>query len=167
MIVEDYANIVHDLCINNQNIENEFGIFMQTIEDNQDFIKVLSSPRITLSDKKKIIDDTLVGFSVSFLAFLKVLIDHDHFNKIKDIYKTFINKDMVFKKVANVVVVSVNELNSSDLDLLKNNLKQFISANEINITNKINKSLIGGIQIIYNGKLSTSNWFEQLKSNLL
>lgn len=172
MVSKEYSKALYELA-NKNNIVDEINenlkSFILLLNENPDFIKVLTYPKISNQDKKKTLKDTLLNFNDLFITFLYVLIDNNRINEINAIasdYQRMLNES---KGIYDVLVYSASKLDKNQIEATKQSLIRLLNAKSININNMVDESLIGGIKAFYDGKtfdLSINNKLNSLKNSL-
>lgn len=166
-----YATSLFSLSEENKitdKIYDEFSSFIDTIQTNENIIKVLSSPIFEKADKIDLIDKLLNGSEKTFINFIKVLIEKGRENAIVDAFKEF--KDLYLNKNNKVVarVYTAVPLNDEQKEKVKEIVKKTTNKVAI-IEEEIDKDLIMGLKILVEGKeidLSLSGSFKRLEENL-
>ncbi len=172
MVSQEYSKAIYELaCTNNivDEINDNLDAFVSLLDQNPDFIKVLTYPKISKEDKKKTLKDTLINFNDLFITFLYVLIDNNRIDEIKDIKSDYQRRVNESNGIYDVLVYSATKLNDDQLNKTKQSLIKLLNAKSININNMVDESLIGGIKAFYNGKtfdLSVNNKLNSLKNSL-
>lgn len=153
MVEFEYAKAVFDLAKENDKVsmfKECFYAVSETLEPS--FMEIMSSPFINKEEKKKIVDKVYHSLDEMFIHFLYVLIDHNRFDRIKTIegeYESLVLQDM---NVLRVKLISANELKKAQLQDFRKALSLKYPGKTIEIENKINPNLIGGVQIITDEK---------------
>lgn len=155
MVAYEYANALIELSLSNNvlnEIEDNFKTFVLAINENPDFMKVITYPLIKSDDKKISIKEVCKDMNELFIDFLYVLIDNNRIKDLFDIYKEF-NKiiDLINNRLTVDVISSV-KLTKKEIDNLSIKLFTYFNNKKININPLIDKSLIGGIKVIADGK---------------
>ncbi len=172
MVENEYSKAIYELADENnivEEISDNFEKFTLLLDENPDFIKVLTYPKISNSQKKQTIKDTLINFNDLFITFLYILIDNNRVSLIKGIakdYKRLVNES---KGIYDVLIYSATKLDDAQIEETKKSLIKLLNAKSINVNNMIDESLIGGIKAFYNGKtfdLSVHNKLNSLKNSL-
>ncbi len=172
MVSQEYSKAIYELaCTNNivDEINDNLNAFVSLLDENPDFVKVLTYPKISKEDKKKTLKDTLINFNDLFVTFLYVLIDNNRIDEIKDIKSDYQRRVNESNGIYDVLVYSATKLNDDQLNQTKQSLIKLLNAKSININNMVDESLIGGIKAFYNGKtfdLSVNNKLNSLKNSL-
>lgn len=172
MVANEYGKALFELAQKNENIEvveDNFNTLIEGIKVNPDYLKVLTYPRVSINDKKNSIKSVCKDFDTTFINFLYVLIDNNRIDQIFEIYSSFQNYILSNKNVLNVEVISAEELSDKQKKELIVQLTNYYNGKKIEISNIIDKSLIGGVKVIANGEaldLSLQNKLNQLKATI-
>lgn len=172
MLANEYANALFALATEKQIVEeiaSEFKIFVDAINQNEDFLKVVLAPNINKNAKKMLISSITNNFNELFTNFLYVLNDNSRFSNIFDIYKIFELIILEMNKIRSIDVYSAKELSLENKNEIIKKIKVLYKCNEVIITSFVDSRLIGGYKIISNGKsldLSLKDKLEQIKSTL-
>ena len=90
MVESEYAKAVFDLAKEENKIEVFTQCFSAVIDTKtKEFSDILVSPFIHKEEKKRILSKVYHSLDETFLHFLYVLIDHNRFDKVNDIYKEY------------------------------------------------------------------------------
>lgn len=172
MFAKEYAKALYELALSSNAIDeiNEnFKTLLDGILENEDYIKVLTYPRISNIKKKKSISDVCKSMNKTFIDFLYVLIDNNRIGNIKEIYDEYEN---IIEQNNNIIyadVTTASKLNKSQLGLLANNLSKYFSNKKVVINEVIDETLIGGVKVVADGKLidlSLTNRLESLMNQI-
>jgi F-type H+-transporting ATPase subunit delta len=172
MIANEYAKAIFDLAQANSEeelVNDNFNLFVKLLNDNPDFLKVLTFPRITISDKKEALKNTLINFEPIFIDFLFVLLDNGRMNMIKEIAFEYEQLILADNGAVKVDVYSATKLTKEEILNVEETLKKAINQKRVIIYNIVDETLIGGIKAVYNGKsldLSLNNQLNQLKKSI-
>jgi ATP synthase F1, delta subunit len=172
MLAKEYATALFELASSNNMLDeiiNQFDTLMLAINENEDFMKVLTYPRISSKQKKECIKNVCKSMNEIFVNFLYVLIDNNRVDKIKEIYEEFTNLVNEKNNILIVNVISASKLSSSQLNDLEIKLAEYFGKKHISINPLIDEKLIGGIKVIANGKsidLSLNSKLQSLKDNI-
>jgi F-type H+-transporting ATPase subunit delta len=146
-IAERYANalIKLDNEISKEDILSQITDIQTSINNSEDLQKVMSSPTISIEEKKNIIEK-IFGSEVhkNILNFLKLLIDKNRFNifnSVVRVYKNEINKQ---NGLLEINVTSAIELNDSEKAMIKVKLQKILNK-DIELEWGVNNDIIGGL----------------------
>lgn len=172
MVEVEYAKAIYDLAIENNKedkIHKQLTDFSSLLKSNPDFNKVMVSKTVARKEKKEIIAKVTKDFDPLFVDFLYVLIDNSRFGLLKDIVKQYKKRIDEADNIIHIDVTSSEELSEEELRKIKGSLEKKYPTKIIKINNIVDKSLIGGITITYNGEnydISLKRQLDVLKASL-
>lgn len=155
-----YASAIFELCIENNSLNEIFeemtdvnGIF----SENEEYLKLLSSPLISEEDKHKALEEVFGGkLSDMMYDYLCVLSDKrriGHFSEIFEEFKSMYNKQ---NNILEVTVVTSEPMSDRIREKLVDKLGS-VSGKTILLDEKVDKSLLGGIILRYeNNEIDSS-----------
>ena len=168
----DYGYALYELASEEgleKEIDRDFNQIVQIFESNRDFIKLLSNPRIPISERIEVIDNVLKNRIQSYLlSLLKILIEKRQTSYIPLIYKEYKNRYFDDKNIMVVTAISAVALNENQRKRIIDKLEKSMNKSVI-LENKIDKSCIGGIRLEYQGYMidaSIKNRFKKLQLDL-
>lgn len=149
--------------------ENEMKMFREIFHENEEFLNILNSSFLTQIERKKILKDTLKGCEENILNFFNIIIDNNRVMMIPSIIDAFITYCNDSKGIKEGYIYSVNELDKKQIEEITNKISK-IEKKNIYLTNRLDKSLIGGVKVIigehvYDG--SIKHQYEKMKIHLL
>lgn len=139
-------------------------------EEHPEFASTLASYAIPFQDLYKLVDEAFSHFELEHLApFMKLLVNKrliNHFSEIRASFNSYANGT---RGVKEGVVYSVSRLTSAELESLSKSLAKRLKC-EVELTNRLEPSLIGGVRIyiddkVFDGSIETR--LENLRSRLL
>ena len=123
-----------------------------TFSKNPEYMELLSSPAIPLSDRKAVIDGALKdNYSEHIVSFIKLLCDKKHilsFSLCVDEYETLFEN---YKSVSVAKVRYACEISQEQKEELKAKLKK-ISGRDVVLECETDETLLGGLIIEIDGK---------------
>ncbi|MDD3129162.1 MAG: ATP synthase F1 subunit delta [Candidatus Izemoplasmatales bacterium] len=166
-VAKQYARAVFSLALENGIEENTLGSlknFSQSLD--KESWKFFLHPKITKDDKKNLLD----GLKLDILTInaIKVIIDNSRFDIIDDIVKSYEEILNEYNNLAIVSVITKNEISEVNLKKIKQELKSRINR-DIEINQIVDKSLIGGMKIEFEGEvidLSINSELKNIKNQL-
>ena len=148
MVENEYAKAVFELAKEEDKVLVFDECFKAVIETlTLEFLEIINSLFIAKDETKKMLDKVYKSLDTTFIHFLYVLVDHNRFGKIKEIYKEYDKLVQLENNVLKVELISASTLTKAKLDSFKKNLSEKYPGKEILITNTINPNLIGGVII--------------------
>jgi len=169
MVIYNYAYALFEKASENNiinDINEEFSTFIKILQNDEKntekWFNLLTRPDISISEKNKLIDELDV-FSKLFLSFLKVLVKNGVLIQIERIYAYFINLTKKENKVIMVTATfSRKPTNKAKLELIEH-LQKYFNTQSIDVTIAIDRNLLGGYKITYDGDTLDSSFKMQLE----
>lgn len=168
----DYGFAMYELAAEEgleERINLEFDEVAQVFEQNKDFMKLLSNPRIPILDRINVIDNVFKNRVHNYLlSLLKILIEKKEVSYVPLIFKEYRKQYYTSKNILPVTVISAVALNENQRKRIIEKLEKSMNK-AILLDNKIDPSCIGGIRIEYQGGMidaSIRNRFQKLQLNL-
>ncbi len=173
MISKRYAEALFELAGEKQlieSMESELLIVKEVFQQNQELILFLSNPAFDKVDKKQLIDHAFRDFSVEVTNTLKLLIDHHHESIVVELVDAFVHLANEAKGIKQAIVYSVRALSEEEQQQLANVFQEKLHIAKLQITNKIDPDLIGGVKLqigntVYDG--SVLGKLERIEKNIV
>ena len=144
-------------------IGNNLKEIVDTFNNNSDIADFFTSPVIKKEDKKDVLEKTFKGkVDETLYNFLNVLIDKNRMFILANVEYLY---HKILAKEANIVEVevqSVIELDDKMNKLLKSKLEEK-TGKTVQLKHKINKDIIGGVVLSYEGHVIDGSIKSQLK----
>ena len=151
-------------------VKNGLKEFNISLKDDLSINTFFKSKTVDNVEKMSLFEKAVSNsMSVILVEVLKVVIENDDINLLKDVAKNFTLLSKQKLNIAFVEVVSSNEMNSDQKDDIVNSLSELINK-KIDINFDVDKNLIGGLKIkvddtLYDSSLQTK--LENAKSKLV
>ena len=168
-----YSNLLND-AVNSFDdfirVKNGLDEFNSSLKNDLSINTFFKSKTIDSKEKMSLFEKAVSNsMSVILVEVLKVVIENNDINLLKDIAKNFTLLSKKKLNIAFVEVVSSNEMNSDQKDDITNSLSELIKK-KIDINFNVDKNLIGGLKIkvddtLYDSSLQTK--LENAKSKLV
>ena len=124
----------------------------QSFRAEPDFIRLLSTPNLSVQERCKILDDSFRGTVHPYvLNFLKILTEKGyvrHFFDCCKAYEESFNRDNGILPVTAITAVSLTE---TQREKLSSKLCQ-ITGKQVKLYNRIDPAVLGGVRLDYDGK---------------
>ena len=167
LVANRYASALFEAGIDLDKIKlfnNELDFLGKIFKEEEKLLQILHHPKIGKSEKRDIMDNLFKErLSEEMINFLYILIDKRRDGYILEIveeYKKMFNKHENIVKVVAITAVPMEDTAKDKLTLvLKDKLKQTIE-----LTNEIDKKLIGGVLLKVEDKLIDGSVKGQLES---
>ena len=168
-----YSNLLND-AVNSFDdfirVKNGLDEFNSSLKNDLSINTFFKSKTIDSKEKMSLFEKAVSNsMSVILVEVLKVVIENNDINLLKDIAKNFTLLSKQKLNIAFVEVVSSSEMNSDQKDDITNSLSELIKK-KIDINFNVDKNLIGGLKIKVDDKLYDSSLqtkLENAKSKLV
>ncbi len=170
----EYGNALYELASEigqETEMKEEFARIAETLEENQEFMKLLSNPRIATSERLKIVDTVFGDNKIKpyLLSVLKIFTENRDVSLIPKCYKSYLEKYYEDKNIMVVTAISAIDLIDTQKQRIIDNLEKS-TGKTIVLENKIDKTCIGGIRLEYRGHMidaSIENRFKKLRQAII
>jgi len=152
-----YAKSIHDFAIENGKLSEvlaDMRLLKTSIDNNREFYMMLKSP-IVNGDKKmqvvlNVFHDKISNITENFIAILMRKNRESHF---PEIINAFIVQYNAYMHITPVTITTAQAISEDVQATLVNKLKTTVGLEQIELTTKIDKSLIGGYILNWDNKL--------------
>ena len=133
-------------------ILEEISVLTQSFHAEPDFIRLLSSPNLSVQERCKVLDDSFRGNVHPYvLNFLKILTEKGymrHFFDCCKAYEASYNRDNGILPVTAITAIALSEEQAAKLaDKLSR-----ATAKQVKLHNLVDPSVLGGVRLDYDGK---------------
>ncbi|UFT98947.1 F0F1 ATP synthase subunit delta [Radiobacillus kanasensis] len=140
-------------------LEEEIRALDQIVKQSPELLTFLTNPKVSASDKKNLLKESLKDFSSEVIHTLFILVDRHREEIIPDVISHFIQLANEQKGIAEAKVYSVRELSIDEQEEISKVFAKKLNINVLKIENIVDPSIIGGIKIrvgntIYDGSIS-------------
>lgn len=161
-----YAKAIFDLA-KEENLVDEYSSYLEMageifIDDLNTF-KTFNHPSVSNEERIDIIDKCLKDYvTITFLNYLKVLVDNNRLVEIKDICDSYQALLDDYHRQCNATVYMKFEPDAEEKKFLIATLEKKYNK-KVNLTIQIDQSLVGGMKIVIDGKVMDAS----IKSEML
>ncbi len=171
-IVSHWSNAFFQLAVEDKKVKqyrSEAGILIDLFTKYPEFLDVVSSSVLPFTEKSTIIKTTFSKFSRYMVNFFLLLAQEGYFRYSLLILKEFRKLCNAYEGIEYGVAYSVVELSPKQLKKLEHKISDIVN-NNVELVNKIDKSLIAGVKVkvknqVFDG--SVKGQMDQFKSKLL
>lgn len=166
MIAMTYGKALFDAAVELNKIDEikeEIDQIDIILKHEQDFVSLLCNPAIPVKKKKGMIRNVFEGrVCEEVLSFLYILIDKDrmfHYHRIVKEYLRLMDEHLgeAYGKIYSAVPLTEKQIARFELETGK------LLKEKVKLKNKIDKSLLGGVKIMVDGKLIDASLRSRLK----
>lgn len=155
-IANVYGNALYELASEAQEedkTKDEFAEVANLFKSKSAFVNLLSNPRISKNERLRIVDDIFKTDEKSHLiSLIKILTVERKVGLLSEIYDEYENRYNKEMNILPIKVISAVELEAEQKQKLTEKMTK-LTGKKIILTNKVDKSTIGGIRIEYDGRL--------------
>lgn len=150
LVSKTYSEALFEVALEENKVElflEELEFIVDTFKTYPDFYELFKSPRIKVDEKKKIIEEVFSDkLSSEMNNFLKIVLDKRRGYYIEHIKSEYENLYNDHKGIIKAVATTAVALSEEEQNSLKERLEE-ITGKNIKLTNKVDKSLIGGVLV--------------------
>ena len=171
-IAQTYSEALFSLGLEEKKLsklQDETKALSEIIEDNEDFLLLLDSRFLERKERQESVSKILKDFDPDIVNLLKVIIDNNRVQYIKDILQAFNSLCNEYKGVKEGLIYSAFPLNKETINKIKNKISQ-IEKMDVELIARIDPSLIGGVKVVINSHVydgSIKNQLEKMKIDIL
>ncbi|MGV3244461.1 F0F1 ATP synthase subunit delta [Staphylococcus sp. 11261D007BR] len=168
-VAQRYARALFDVAQQHEVLDEVYSDFIEintAVQDKINYLKQIDyEPKVSISDRKKLIDHVFKGINPFLFNTLKIVAGHRNFRLIDDIFTAFKGFYNESRGLAEAHIETAQPLTDNELIQIKQALINRIGLNDLIVESEVNDSLIGGVRVkigtkVYDG--SVQNDLEQL-----
>lgn len=167
-----YGEALYSLAVETNKIsqiQNEIKLIKEVIADNKEFIKLISSPFLSIAERSEKIEEIFKSFDQQIISFLCVIIRNNRADLLFDIFDAFNSCCNEHFNVKEGLLISSHGLNKDIINKIENKIAT-LEGCKVSLKLKIDPQLIGGFKVVINEHqydTSIKKQIEQLRGNLL
>jgi F-type H+-transporting ATPase subunit delta len=139
---------------------SELRLVKNVLDTNVDLRKVLSHPKVSKSQKKDLIKESIgTELSQPVMNTVYLMVDRNRYTYISEMAAQFIELANEAQGIADATVYSVRPLTDAEIQKLEQTFAARVGKKALRINNIVDSSLVGGIKIrignrIFDGSIS-------------
>lgn len=171
-IASRYGTALFSLALERNSVseyQEEVKELKRIFLENSDFIMVLGSSFETIENRISLVEKSLPGVNDDILSLIKILIENNRINILLDVFTSFNSACNEYRGVDEGLVYSTIPLDEQTINKIEEKISQ-IESRKVELLNKIDPSLIGGVKVVINGHIydgSIKNKIEMMKIDLM
>lgn len=155
MIQKEYATALFELGLEDNKVGallEELTILKTVLSANPEYMKLLTHPKVSKSEKKELLGKVLKNFSEAFTHFCYVLIDNSRFDVYEDLLEEY--SALVHQSENRMVVRAISRvaLKEADIKKLESQLSEEYKKS-IEIIPIVDELVIDGIRLEFGGRV--------------
>lgn len=146
-----------------QQYQDEIKNILIVIEQNPDFLIFIKHYNVDKAPKKKLINDVFKGLQENIINYFKLLVDKNRANYLKEsllAFNTLCNED---KGVKEGIIYSISPLTKEEKLKIELLIGQKLKS-KVELENKIDRSLLGGIKVVVNDVIFDNTLYRQIQT---
>ncbi|MBS3914801.1 MAG: ATP synthase F1 subunit delta [Bacteroidetes bacterium] len=171
-IASRYAKSLYDKAADTGDLESvasDIKNLNLISHSNRDFNRFLNSPLISRETKKATLAKIFASFNKETINLFNLMADKSRENLIAFVGQEFTKIYNQNHGITIAVVTSATELDKDSLEKVENYVRSKTGAKKVEITTETDPSLIGGMTIMFEGKIydsSVSGQINKIKTEL-
>ncbi len=171
-VASRYARALYSLSLEKNNLierEDQAKQLLDIINDNEDFLMLLSNEFFTIEERQDIAKQVLKGVDDDIMALVNIIIANHRVKYLKEILQAFISNANSYQGVKEGLLYSSVPLEKKTIS----RIEQAVSKKEgckVYLKLVVDKTLIGGVRILINDHIydsSIASQIERMKRKLL
>ena len=174
LISKTYGEALFELAVEEEKTDamlEEIEGIKQILLENQDYLKFLNHPRISVEEKVTATENIFVGkIDKQLVGFLGIIIQKGRCDSLIDILQYFLDRVKEFKGIGVAYVTTPYELKEDKKEAICKKLLATTSYKEMEMHYDVKKELLGGMQIRIGDRVvdsSIQTKLNQLQKDLL
>ena len=170
-IAQNYASALLSIAIDDNKVidyQKEVKELRKIILDNPDFLLLVDSRFLTVQERKEKVEAILKGFSTDVVNFIKIIVEHNRVSYLEDILEAFNTLCNENRDIVEGLIYTAFPLKEETLLKIKNKISQ-IENRDVDLIQRIDPSLIGGVKVVINSHVydgSIKNQLEKMQVDL-
>ncbi|MBM3919777.1 MAG: ATP synthase F1 subunit delta [Sphingomonadales bacterium] len=164
-IASRYAKCLFDIAVEKKQLDavaGDVGNLLNAIASSSELASFLESPLLHKSKKKEVLRQICKGFNEISLSVFDMMADKSRENLLGEMAESFIS---IYNKANGITLAEVTSAIALDKDTLAG-IEQFVKnhagSKQVVITQKVNSALIGGLTILFDGRMYDSSVIGQI-----
>lgn len=134
-----------------EKIKEEAAVVSKLLSDNPKYITLLDTPAVTGAEKSNLIDSAFSGLHTHLLSFLKILVSKRSVYLFSRAYAAYCDAYDEDNNILHAHAVTAVALSQAQSSALIGKLSTLTGKNVV-LTNTVDKHLVGGMKLQFNGK---------------
>lgn len=171
-IASRYASGLYSIALDANKVsvwQEEIKTIQKLFLENREFLDVLTSAFLSLEEKEKMLDNTLVGVDPNIVNLIKLLVKNHRQRYILDTFQAYNSLANELRGVKEGLIYSTYRLDDKTLTKIRQKIEG-VEGCEVDLLNIIDPTLIGGVRVVIDGHIydgSIKSHLAKLKESLL
>lgn len=172
LVSKTYSSALFEVAVEMDMMDQilaEYEFVANSLDENPEFYEILTSPKLSLTEKKNILNETYEKhISKELSSFFSLLVDKQRSNVLREAYDDYkilveTQKGLVVASVESVIPLEANEIKELEAKLNQ------VTGKTVTVNNIINPEIMGGLVVKVGDKIidgSVKRKLEGLKHEL-
>lgn len=164
-----YSQALFELASQEQSLDSvkkDLDILSNLIKEQKDFLSFMTSPNFTVEQKRNLFEKISPGFDSLTVNFLKTVLAHNRISLLPFIIEKYEKMYRGSQNLFDVQITFAKPVGTDELQLVKNEIKTAMGGKDINLSVKIDSSILGGTIIRYEDKVIDNSIRNRLRQAL-
>ena len=172
-IATRYSNSLLDLAKANNKLDvvkGDMDTVVSVCADSKELRTLLNNPIVKIEDKKAVLAKIFANTDETTRTFISLLADKRREGELANVAANYISSYNEMKGIASATVVSATALTGDALAQMKSYVSTLLGKSDIDLTNDVDPSIIGGVIIKHEDKLldkSVSKELREIRKQLI
>ena len=146
-----YGDALFELAVEEDRVDvfyDEVRFLLQVLDENKDFMAMMTHPQIPQEEKLKTVDAIFKGkISDEMIGLMRMIVEKGHFSDIKRVFLYFSDRVKEYKHIGVAFVSTPMELTKDQKDSIEKRLLETTDYKSFEMDYKVDEGLIGGMVI--------------------
>ena len=167
-----YGLALYSLALDNKAViewQEEVKELSRIFKENADFIMILGSSFVPVSERQELVKKTLKGVNDNIVALILVVIGNDRTSYLLDIFDSFNSYCNEYRGICEGLVYSTLKLDQKVINQIEEKITK-IEHQKVELKNVIDPTLIGGVKVVVHDRIydgSIKHHIENMKKDLM
>jgi F-type H+-transporting ATPase subunit delta len=151
-------------------VKDDMDVIVKIYTESKDLRSLLNNPIVKIEDKKAVLAKVFAGTDDTTRDFIGLLTDKRREGELANVATNFISSYNEMKGITSATVVTATALTGDALADMKSYVSALLGKADINLTNDVDPTIIGGIIIKHEDKLldkSVSKELREIRKQLI
>jgi F-type H+-transporting ATPase subunit delta len=151
-------------------VKDDMDVIVKIYTESKDLRSLLNNPIVKIEDKKAVLAKVFAGTDDTTRDFIGLLTDKRREGELANVATNFISSYNEMKGITSATVVTATALTGDALANMKSYVRTLLGKADINLTNDVDPTIIGGIIIKHEDKLldkSVSKELREIRKQLI
>ena len=167
-----YGLALYSIALDNNQVvemQEEIKQISSIFKVNADFIMILGSSFISLTERQNLLKKTLIGVNEDIIALILVVMENNRTSYLLDIFEAFNSYCNEYRGISEGLVYSTLKLDQKVINQIEEKISK-VEHQKVELKNIIDPTLIGGVKVVVHDRIydgSIKHHIENMKKDLI